>query len=90
MHLVLLVSLLIFTSERDTPTYTQGSEDQSDGMNENVDFVLHSLDMVWNGMFSTIKNKNKSSNAGRRQNQWYKSISSGLYIHCTLSRNCIK
>ena len=46
MHLVLLVSLLIFMSERDTPTYTQGGEDQSDGMNENVDFVLHSLDMV--------------------------------------------
>ena len=46
MHLVLLVSLLILMSERDTPTYTQGSEDQSDGMNENVDFVLHSLDMV--------------------------------------------
>ena len=37
-------------SERDTPTYAQGSEDQSDCMNENVDFVLHSLDMGlrWN------------------------------------------
>ena len=42
-------------SERDTPTYTEGSEGQSGGMNENVDFVLHSLDIVWDGMFSTIK-----------------------------------
>ena len=64
MHLVLLVSLLIFMSERDTPTYTQGGEDQSDGMNENVDFVLHSLDMVWDGMFSTIKNKKQIEQPG--------------------------
>ena len=73
--------------ERDTPTYAIGSKDQSDCMNENVDFALHSLDMVWGGMFSTIENKNKSNNLGRRQNQWYKSITSGFYTHCILSGN---